>query len=843
MRSRNAVIAALSLGAFAAIGSALAASGTVAAAPTDAGVDARAHALLNQLTLEEKVVLMAGGSGFGTAPIARLGIPALRLSDGPSGVRSNDEIAVTVFPTGSALGATWNPQLAQAEGAAIGREARAMGVAVMLGPNVNIQRTPLGGRDFEMLSEDPVLTGTLGAAYVMGVQGEGVGTSVKHFVANEQELNRQTSSSNVDERTLREIYLRPFEMIVQQAQPWTLMASYNRLNGGYMTENPIVRQVLFGEWGYGGVLMSDWGAVHTTAPAANAGTDLEMPGPPKMFGAPLLAAVRAGQVGQAVIDDAALRMLRTIVRSGALDPGPKPAGELRSARNHAQALAVAREAVTLLKNDGGLLPLEAGRLHSLAVIGPNADVPLYQGGGSASVVPGVISTPLQQLEALAPGVKVSYARGVDNDEVPPPIDARLLSPTSDRKQPGLAFRYFDNADFKGKPVSRGVQTYFDATMMASGLGAMSARLEGYLWAPRSGSYQFSVSALGTGRLYIDDQEVVGPTAGSGLPAQIDFGAGVRLGQIQLTAGKRYRLRVDYVSLPIPFHSLHVGLRLPVDGIEAAVAAARAADAAVVFVGSSRGTETEGRDRPSMALPGRQDELVDSVLRANPHTVVVLQGGAPYALPWADRAPAIVQGWLGGEGGPQALAEVLFGLVNPSGKLPMSFPKRLQDSPAYLYYGTGPDVNYGESVFVGYRWYDARGIEPAFAFGHGLSYTTFSYHDLKVPARVAQGSSSEVSVQVTNTGKRAGAETVQLYVGDEATRVVVRPERELKAFHKVSLQPGETATVRFVLTPRDFKYYDAQAHRWASTPGAHRIVIGASSRDARAAQEFELVAAP
>ena len=811
-------------------------------ASTDAQVDARARALLGQLSTEEKVTLMAGGSGFGTAAITRLGIPALSLSDGPNGVRSNDEVAATVFPTGSALGASWNPQLVEAAGAAIGREARAMGVSVMLGPNVNIQRSPLGGRDFEMYSEDPFLSGTLGAAFVRGVQSEGVGTSVKHFVGNEQELNRQTSSSNIDERSLREIYLRPFEMIIDQSRPWTLMASYNRLNGIYMTENPIIRRVLMGEWGYTGLLMSDWGAVHSTVDAANAGTDLEMPGPPAQFGAKLLAAVRAGRVSEDVVDDAALRMLRTIVRSGALEHTVRPAGELCSKRNHEAALAVARESVTLLKNQGGLLPLSAQQ-RTLAVIGPNADVPLYQGGGSASVVPGTVSTPLEQIRAVAPGVKLVYSRGVDNDDVPPPIDPRLLSPSAARRTQGLTLRYFNNADSKGAAVKQGTATYFDATMMASRLGQMSASLSGYLWPPQTGEYQFSLSAIGKAHLYIDDQEVVGPSVGSELPAQIDFGAGVRLGSIRLQAGRHYRLRVQYVSLPIAFHALHVGLRVPVDGIDAAVAAARGADAAVVFVGSSRATETEGRDRASMSLPGRQDELVKAVLRANPRTVVVVEGGAPYALPWREQAPAILEGWLSGEAGPQAIAEALFGVVNPSGKLPMTFPKQLPDTPAYLYYASGPDADYGEGVFVGYRWYDTRQIAPAYPFGHGLSYTTFAYRNLVAPQRIPHGADVDLSVEVTNTGSRPGAETVQVYVGDEATRELVRPEKELKAFRKVNLAPGETSTLHFRLTPRDFQYYDAHARRWADTPGAHRILIGSSSRDVRASQDVELLAAP
>lgn len=809
---------------------------------TDAEIDARADALLARMTQAEKIRLMAGGSAFATAAIPRLGIPALHLSDGPNGVRSNDDQAATVFPTGSALGATWDPQIVQAVGAAIGREARALGVQVMLGPNVNIHRSPLGGRTFESYSEDPLLSGTLGAAFVRGVQSQRVGTSVKHFVANEQELNRMTSSSNVDERTLREIYLLPFELIVRQAHPWTVMVSYNKVNGTFMTESPLIRKVLEGEWGFPGLVMSDWGAVHATVPAARAGVDLEMPGPPRFFGAPLEEAVREGQVDEAVIDDAARRVLRTVVRSGLLDKGPQPAGELRSARNREVALDAARESITLLKNDGGLLPLSAAHIHSLAVIGPNADVPLYEGGGSASVVPGVVSTPLESLRAIAPGVKIHYARGVDNDEVPPPIDPRLLSPTPRRRHMGLAYRYFAGRDFRGAPVRRGTMTYFDEVELAGSLGSMSARFEGYLWAPETGLYQLSLSQAGTARLYLDGRELIGPELGTQRPALMDFGAPVRVGTIRLAAGHRYRLLVEYVSQPeSTFHSLHLGLRRPLPAIDAAVQAARISDAALVFVGSSRNTETEGRDRTSLVLPGPQDELVRAVLAANPHTVVVLQSGAPYELPWAKAVPAILEAWLNGEEGPQALAEVLFGEVNPSGKLPMTFPRRLRDTPAYLYYSAGPDADYGEGVFVGYRYYDTKGIEPAFPFGHGLSYTTFSYSHLQVPERVSIGEPFEVSVDVSNTGPRSGAETVQLYVGDAATRTVVRPVKELKGFRRVSLAPGETATVRFTLTPRDLSYYDVHAHRWTSTPGTHRILIGSSSGDIRQQRDFEWVA--
>ncbi|HUN25416.1 MAG TPA: glycoside hydrolase family 3 C-terminal domain-containing protein [Steroidobacteraceae bacterium] len=809
-----------------------------------APLEARVADLLARLTPAEKISLMAGGSAFATQPIPRLGIPALHFSDGPNGVRSNSGVPATVFPTGSALAATWNPRLIEEVGRAIGREARAMGVAVMLGPNVNIEREPLAGRNFESYSEDPFLAGTIGAAMVRGIQSEGVGTSVKHFVGNEQELERMRSSSDIDERTLREIYLLPFEMIVKEAHPWTVMASYNRLNGTYMSENRrLLHDVLEGEWGFDGVVMSDWGAVHSTVAAASSGLDLEMPGPANYFGARLESAVEDWQVSDAAIEDAARRMVRLIIRCGALDGRPAPRGELRSARNRAAALAAAREAITLLKNDGGLLPLDRAHIRTLAVIGPNADVPLYEGGGSAHVIAATGETPLTSLRRLAgPAVRVLYAKGADNDAVPPPADARLLTPTAARAGRGLAFRFFANATFGGPPVRSGVAQDFNQTLLAAELGRMSGRWDGDLWPPIDGEYEFSLSQIGTARLYLDGREIIGPDVGTTLPAQFDFGANVHLAKLRLTAGSRHTIRIDYVSGPGTFHYLHLGLRVPPGTIADAVRAARAADAAIVFVGSSRSSETEGRDRADMALAGRQDELVEAVLAANPHTIVVLQNGAPYALPWAAGVPAIVEGFLAGEEGPDALAQILFGEVDPSGKLPFTFPVRLRDNPAYLYYGGGRDANYGEGVFVGYRYYDKRGIAPLFPFGHGLSYTTFRYANLRVPASVALGQPLEVSIDVTNSGRRAGEETVELYVGDAATMEVVRPIKELKGFAKVRLTPGETRTVSFTLTPRDLSYYDVHRGGWTSTPGTHRILIGSSSRDIRAQQDFALAQA-
>lgn len=807
-----------------------------------APLEQRVEDLLARLTQKEKLALMGGASAFSMQGVPRLGIPALNFSDGPNGVRSNAGEGATVFPTGSALAATWDPGLLESVGQAIAREALALDIQVMLGPNVNIQRSPLGGRDFESYSEDPYLAGRLGIGFVNGVQSQGVGTSVKHFVANEQEADRMRGDSLVDERTLREIYLLPFEMIAKEAHPWTVMASYNRLNGTYMSENDhLIHGILKSEWGFDGVLMSDWGAVHTTVEAANAGLDLEMPGPPRYFGAPLTQAVRNWQVEQTVIDDAARRALRLIIRSGAVD-GKHGIGELRSARNRAAALMAAREAIILLKNDAGLLPLNPTKLRSLAVIGPNADVPLYQGGGSAGVVPSRILTPLTALQsAVGPKVSITYAKGTDNDPLPPPADARLLSPTEQRGEIGLRFSHYNNATFEGEPDRTGVETFFDKVALqfgGNGPPQVSVRWEGFFWPPRTGMYEFGLSQIGTAVIYIDGKKVLDDGVGALHPAQSDFGAPVRTASTNLEADRPHRIRIDYVSLPFPFHSMHLGIRLPVGDIQEAVQAARGADAAIVFVGSSRSSETEGRDRPDMKLTGQQSELVKAVLAANPHTIVVLNNGAPLELPWAGDVPSIVEGWLAGEEGPKALAEVLLGAVNPSGKLPFTFPTRLEDNPAYLYYSPGREARYGEGVFVGYRYYEKRKLAPLFPFGHGLSYTTFEYSNLRVPASPTSSAPIEVSVDIRNTGERVGQETVQLYIGDEATRDVVRPIKELRAFQKVSLAPGKSTTVKFSLASRDLSYYDVNRKTWTATPGTYRIYVGSSSADIRLEQPIQ-----
>jgi beta-glucosidase len=812
-----------------------------------AALEHRVADLLVRLTTKEKAALVAGADNFSTIALPRLGIPAMRFADGPNGVRSTRGDAATAFPTGVAMAASWNPELIARAAAAIGREARALGVHVVLGPNINIQRNPLAGRNFETYSEDPLLSGLIGSAFVRGLQSEGVGASVKHFVANEQERQRRIGSSNVDERTLREIYLAPFEMIVRQAQPWTMMSAYNRLNGTFMTENrQLLSQVLKAEWGFDGMVMSDWGAIHTTVEAANAGLDLEMPGPARYYGEMLVKAIRNAQVDIGQLDENVRRVLRTLFRTGVMDGMRRPAGELGSERHRHIAVDIARESITLLKNDRGLLPLSRESVRSIAVIGPNADAAIIQGGGSANVIPLRIVTALEGLRELS-GMHVEYAQGVDNELVTPAADSRLLSTTSTREVQGLQFAIYANAKFAGRPASSGVDTYFNKLSLGEGLtpaqeDPISARWSGYFWPTKSGTYEFSLTQVGSAVLTIDGVRIIGDETPTRPPAGAElFPIPMRVVQLELRAGRGYPIQLDYVSGTLAFHLFRFGIRPPAGTIDDAVRIARTADVAVVFVGVSTTSETEGADRRDMDLFGAQNELVEAVAAANPRTVVVLNNGAPLRLPWIDRVSAVVEAWLPGQEGARAVAEVLLGITNPCGKLPLTFPRRLEDNPSYLYYSNGRDAHYGEGVFVGYRYYEKKKVEPLFPFGHGLSYTTFEYASLRAPDEVLAGQPIHISVEVTNTGTLAGRETVQLYVGDEVTQDVVRPVKELKGFHKVELAPGESQVVRFTLNTRDLAYYDVHRGAWTTTPGKYRLYAGSSAADIRATRLLNWIA--
>ena len=807
-----------------------------------APIEARVDDLLGRLTLEEKVSLMAGATGMTGQAIPRLGIPEVKMTDGPTGVRSPEGDPATVFPVGVAIAATWNPALAQQVGGAIADEARGYGASVLLAPTVNIVRTPRWGRNFETYSEDPYLTTRIALGYVRGVQDKGVGVSIKHFAANNQETNRFFTNSAVDERTMRELYLPAFETVIKTLDPWSVMASYNKINGTYAGENRwLLTDVLRKDWGFKGFVVSDWGATHTTAEALNAGLDLEMPGPPKHYGEKLLAAVKAGQVTQAQIDMTARRMVGLIVRSGVIEGTAGKNGVVGGPAHAAISQRAAEEGIVLLKN-AGLLPLDPS-IRTLAVVGPNAVSARIQGSGSSAVKPfDAIATPLDALRAALPGVKIVYEPGVDNEDAPPAADAALFSPDKSRAAKGLTQSYFASADLSGAPVTSDVATTFVKHISGNVAGAQSAnylslRWEGVFWPPVSGRYEFSIRGTGNGTLTFDGKTLI-ERATPAVPDNRDvvgFPVGRRTVAIDLEAGKGYPVRLDYVNGKSPYESLGFGVRLPRPSFDAAIAAAKSADAAIVIVGSNSRTEGEGYDRTSIDLPGDQNKLVSAVAVANAKTVVVVNAGAAMTMPWKDEVSAIVDIWLPGQFGPAALANILTGKVNPSGRLPVTFPATDADNVIKVETAT---TNYAEGLLVGYRSFDARAVKPLFAFGHGLSYTNFAYGTAIAPARIKAGGAVKATVGVRNTGKRDGMEVVQLYVAP-VDRAAADPVKQLKAFAKVPIRAGARQAVALTLDPRAFASYDVAAKAWMVRPGRYRLMIGAAADDIRVVKDIEV----
>jgi beta-glucosidase len=806
--------------------------------------------LLAALTLDEKVSLLSGRDFWSMPAVERLGIPSLRMSDGPTGLRSSNSEPATVFPVGTALAASFNPALVSEVAAAIGREAIAHGVDVLLAPGINIQRTPLGGRNFEYYSEDPVLAGTMGTAYVNGVQSVGVGTSVKHFAANNQEHRRMDGSSDVGERVLREVYLSAFEQVVREAAPWTVMSAYNRINGVFCSQNDwLLKDVLKGEWGFDGVVVSDWGAAKDTVGCAVGGLDLEMPGPARVYGAALKQAVEAGAVSMAVIDDHALRVLRLIERCGLLDGNPKSARAKSHGPAHRDlARRAAAEAMVLLKNDDDILPLTDAR--SVAVIGALADFPAIQGGGSSQVTPERIVTPLDGLtQRVDNAATINFGRGIDAEPRTPTLNPRLLA--TGAGEMGLAARYHASPDFTGAPVLKRTEWWFSKLgfgeqAQSDGDLAFSAEWTGVLRPRFTGEHHFEILHSNP-EVWLEVDGVVLVSDQTARETEMLFmilPLNRRHASIMLEAGRDYPIRIRYAQPSAgsirAFNIFEVKLREPAPEAEAAINAARKAEVALVFVGPGTTAETEGMDRASMRLPDEQNALVEAVAAANPNTIVCVNAGGPVEMPWADRVKAIVQCWLPGQEGGHAIADVLTGAVNPSGKLPVTFPRRYEDNPSFLHYPGGAHVHYGEGLFVGYRHYDALGIEPLFPFGHGLSYTSFAISDVEAPAKVGAGEAVTLTCTLANTGDQAGAEVVQLYLEHFAPPETM-PLRQLKAFAKHHLAPGEQARIALTVPGRAFAWYDIDAGQWTVTPGRYRIHIGTSSRHLSLAHDIEITA--
>ena len=672
----------------------------------EANIAKKIDQLVSKMTLEEKALLTSGRDAWSTQPIERLDIPYIWMADGPHGLRRapttdtwgyGNQAPATCFPTASALSASWDMDLLKEVGAALGVESNALGVDLLLGPGINIKRSPLAGRNFEYFSEDPLLSGKLGAAYINGVQSQGVGATAKHYVANNVETQRMWANSNVDERTLNEIYMTPFEIAVKEAQPWSVMACYNRVQGAYGTESlRLLTDKLKNEWGFKGFVVSDWDAVVDRVQGIRAGMHLEMPGKPaRITNKMVVDAVESKELDEQQLDSIVKDLLRIVFMGQNTEDKH---GDQNLEQHHQLARKVAAEAITLLKNTEKLLPVDTAKYKKIAVLGEFAVNPRYQGNGSSQVKPA-------RLDKFIDIIRDEYGEGVE----------------------------------------------------------------------------------------------------------IIYSAGYSLAND------------DDLSL-----------------VKEAAAVAADADLALVMAGLPLSYESEGIDRTHINLPPSHNKLISAVAKVQPNTAIILTNGSAIAMPWVDEVSAILETWLGGQAGAGAIADAVFGKVNPSGKLAETFPVRLEDTPAYLNFpGEDGQVIYGERMFVGYRYYDKRHIEPLFPFGHGLSYTDFGYSDLKLSASdITDKDQLQVSLKITNTGKVKGKEVVQLYIADQES-TVQRPVKELKAFDKIELEPGQSREVSFTLTKRDFSYYSKVYDRWLAESGAFEILVGSSSRDIRLKGELNL----
>lgn len=740
------------------------------------------------------------------------------------------------------MASTWNADLIEKLGQAVAEEAISKDVQVVLGPTINIHRTPIGGRNFECYSEDPYLSGILAAAFINGIQGQGVGACVKHFVCNDSEFERHTISTEVDERTLREIYLRPFEIAVKRSHPWTIMSSYNRINGVYACSHDyLINQVLKTQWGFQGLVISDWFAAKETVANALGGLDLEMPGPAIAWGEALMAAVNDGSVPESVIDDKVSRLLRVIEWSGRFeDQQEKPEQGLDKPEHRLIAYQAAAEGMVLVKNNG-ILPLQNDAIRSLAVIGPNTRDFRIMGGGSSSLKSHYVSTPLDALNEKLVNAQITTAMGCLTHKYIPEAERQCLSPDLDSDAQGLLCRFY-SGKIGSELVAERVIAPANIRLLGVAEGANSAQVEGYYRAGEAGDYEFGLLSTGQAKLYVNDELLIDNwTETEQGQAFFTQATTEKRGLVSLVEGQSAKIRIEFEANPENnFRAVRYGILppQPEDSIADAVAVARQADAVLLMVGTNDDWETEGNDREMLELPGDQNELIRQIVRANPKTVVVNNSGSPVAMPWLDDVPAVIQSWFPGQEFGNALVDILLGKINPSGKLPITFPKRLKDTPAYTNYpGEFGKVNYGEGLFVGYRWYDKREIEPLLSFGHGLSYTSFDYSDLRV-SDFDRANGAVVSFSLSNSGSMDGMETAQVYI-EPLRSPVARPKQELKAFIKVDLAVGEKKPLSIRLDAEAFAHWDLGQSNWLVAPGAYRIHVGSSSRDFKLTEEITL----
>jgi len=815
-----------------------------AGSETDSAVELRVEKLLNAMTLEEKIDYIGGDRSVYIRPVERLGIPEIKMADGPVGIRNYGKS--TLYPAGILLAASWNPELAAAYGHSVGRDARARGVHIWLGPGVNIYRAPMCGRDFEYFGEDPFLASRIAVPLIQAVQSEGVMATVKHYAGNNQEYNRHFTSSNIDERTLREIYLPVFRAAVQEAHVACVMDAYNLLNGDWCTANRHLNlDILKGDWGFDGFIMSDWESVHEIIAAANAGPDLEMPSGKYLNRSTLMPLLNAGKVSEQTLNDKVRRILRVIVRAGFLDrPQQVSTYPLNDPNSAAVALNIAREGIVLLKNDNQSLPLDATKLKSVAVIGPMGGPHVPAGGGSSRVQPFKEASTADAIrERIGELAKVEFLPVLNRIDVGKLAAVSVFEHTASdgNTLPGLYAEYYSNPDLIGAPALTRIENTINFAWEASspfpGLRPtdISARWTGKIRPQKTGSYTLAACSDDGMRVWLNGQLVVDEWA--------DHGPLTRQVEREFRAGETYDLKIEYFQHGASATAQVGWGQSEENSPKRAVELAKNSDVAIVCVGFGEDNEGEGSDRKFALLP-EQSDLLKAIAQVNPRTIVVLySGGSVDMQSWLPQVPALVQAWYPGQEGGRAIAEILFGDISPSGKLPATFEKRWEDNPTHdSYYPKDgkKSVDYSEGIFVGYRGYDKNNVEPQFPFGYGLSYTTFEYGTPKVQVNSEKGSPKvTVSFTLKNTGGKEAAEVAQGYLVWKNPHLRQAPKM-LKAFRKIRLAPGQTEEVTLVLDEKSLSSFDPAQKKWIIDGDSFEILIGASSRDIRGKADFRLI---
>ncbi|KAI0060831.1 glycoside hydrolase family 3 protein [Artomyces pyxidatus] len=819
--------------------------------------------VVKQLKLDEKIALLAGPDWWNTFAVERLHIPSIRMSDGPNGVRGSSHFLPTpaqCLPCSTLLASTFDEELITQVGAFLAEEVKIKSSVILLAPTCNIQRSPLGGRAFESFSEDPHLSGTLAAAYVTGLQSKGVSATIKHFVANDQEHERTAANSVMSPRALREIYLYPFMLAQKIAKPWAYMTSYGRIGGVHCSENPeLLQDILRDEWKFDGIVISDWHGTYGTAEALSAGLDLEMPGPPRWRTSNLVHHTLSSQkLFPHTIDERVANLLTYVQKMARRNPEVVYGDGAERSRDSPELRAFARKlaanGVVLLKNEGGVLPLGSRKAKRIAVIGPNARGRVISGGGSAALKPTYVVTPWEGIAKAAPnGVEVNYAIGCYAHKYLPTLENDLTTPDG---KPGWLCTFYSH-DAHGNPDKAVADFVVHDTriklndFLPEGLGdTWTIKLTGRLTVEKTGPFELGLTVAGRAKLWVDGKLTIDNWTKQ-TPGDFFYGQGTieEKAVLNLTAGKSVNVLVEYTNTNPPDATgaedfsqpaLMRGVRLggaekidPKKAIEDAVNLAKESDAVVIIGGLTPEWESEGFDRPSLSLPGLQDELISKVSRANAATVVVLQVGSAVSMPWVKSVAGIVQAWYQGNEVGNAIADILFGTVNPSGRLPLTFPVQVEDIPAYpnLFSENG-EIHYREDLFVGYKHYQLRNIHPLFPFGHGLSYTSFEFSDLTIsdPSSHDDALTVEVSVTVKNTGSVAGSEVVQLYVSYPDVGVTT-PQLQLRGFAKArDLAPREARRVMITLDKYAVSFWDTPRNAWSVQEGTYGVFVGHSSTD-------------